>query len=321
LTPATGNWKAEFLRRWQSGGSGGATPSTPPLLGFNDPENTGAGAWLKAQGLAGLLVVPVFLTGAGQKLDFSAYAAAGIRVIVNLRYSWSTDCGGMGTFPVPGSIRETAFINAAVWTIRESVGVWGWEIGNEANNPREFPAGAALTAASVAHVYNAIWDSVRVTDRLSHGALDPFNAAAEDPRDWLRGIYTLAHGADFVAAHGYTRGPDPALVGDPERFSDDPLRWQYRNYPGCVTALLEALPDSYRELGVYVTEFCHLWKTSEATGDAGWVTDARAADVIRAAHAAAQMAGFAGIALYRWSGDAWAVSGNGAVLGAVGEIL
>lgn len=291
-----------------------------PLIGFNDPEGQGAGKWMFANVARGLLMLPVFLGGAARALDYSAYERAGIRVIANLRYSWSTDCGGAGTLPTPGSPDEDAFIDAAISTIRTSAGVWGWEIGNEANNPREWPTGSTLTPDDVARVYAKIWNAVRPSDRLSPGALDPFNAQAGDPRAWLKAIWRsieLAAGAEFVTAHGYTRGPDPTLVGDMTRFGDDPLRWQYRNYPGCVTALLESLPNSYRELPVYVTEYNHL--VTDVEPNWGWVRDSRAAEVVAAAHAAAR-GRFAGIALYRWDGDAWAVRENTAVLNAVKAI-
>ena len=268
---------------------------------------------MMANDLEGLLVVPLFIGGSPAKLAFSKEAAAGIRVIVNLRYSWSTDQGGMGTLPEPSSERETEFVQAAIATIREGRGVWGWEIGNEANNPREWPAGARLTAEDVARVYAKIWNAVEVSDRLSPGALDPYNAQAGDPRDWLRVIWQrieLIAGAEFVAAHGYVRGPDAALVGSTARFTDAPLLWQYLNYPGCVTALLDALPTAYRYHPVYVTEFNHLFVDVEPNW--GWVRDSRAGEVISAAYAVAKA--FAGVALYRWDGDAWAIRGNAAAL-------
>ena len=296
--------------------SGGATP---PLLGFNDPNNQGAGQWLVANGLRGLLVIPTFLGTTAQTLDYTAFANAGIRVLVNLRYSWSTDMGGAGTLPQPYTAPGNEFVAAAIATIRNSRGVWGWEIGNEANNPREWPRGETLTASGVARLYNQIWNGVRESDLLSPGALDPFNAQAGDPRDWLATIYGSIAGADFLSFHGYSRGPDPAQIGSLDRFADAPLQWQYLNYPGCVAALWKALPSAYQGKPVYVTEYNHLYKDQEPNW--GWVTDERAARVVQRAYAAAQEANLAGVALYRWTGDAWAVHDNAAVLGAVRDLL
>jgi hypothetical protein len=286
-------------------------PPTVPLLGFNDPNAEGAAAWMRAEGAGDLLVVPAFLGGHATRFDFSREAEAGIRVIVNLRYSWSTDLGGAGTLP-PLSANDR-FVAAAIETIKSSAGVWGWEIGNEANNPREWPRGERLYPSDVTAVYNDIYD--QVSSRVAPGALDPFNAEAGDPRDWLEYTYSTISGAEFVTAHGYVRGPDPALVGSEARFADDPLRWQYLNYPGCVTELLKALPVAYQGHEVYVTEFNHLWKTVE--GDWGWVDDVRAGEIVDVAHYAAAGAGLAGLAIYRWQGDEWQVRDNYHVLEAV----
>lgn len=298
-------------------------PTDTPYIGFNDHEGVGGGAarFLSDNASAvGFLLQPAFIGGSAWNIDASELEAKGIRTIVNLRYSWSTDCGGAGTLPKPYTNEWDLFVDAAVSTINNSRGVWGWTIGNEYNGPREFPLAGPLTPQDVVLTYNLIWEHCDGA-RLSPGALDPFNALAGDPRDWLTQIFDDIDGADFVAAHGYVRGPDPALVGSTAKFTDHPLTWQYLNYPGCITALLSNLPEQYKELPVYVTEFNHLWKTSEAVGDIGWVTDARAAEVIHAAYAAAQYAGFAGLALYRWTGDEWAVKDNSVVLETVKSML
>jgi len=299
-------WKPEW----------GKQPAPPPLTatlrGYNDhPGATGTALeWLNHNGKSGLIVRPIFLGGTGSILNFPGNQ----RVVVNLRYSWAKDNGGAGTLPLPGTPEHAQFVDAAIYTINNSPGVFGWEIGNEYNNPREFPTTGDLTPQSVAQTYNAIRAGCP-GKRLGVGALDPFNAQAGDPRNWLTAIYGLITGAELVFAHGYIRGPDASLVGSQAKFADDPLRWQYLNYPGCITALLAYLPAAYKALPVYITEFNHLWKTVEP--DWGWVNDGRAADVITAAISAAQVNGFAGLAIYRWAGDEWAVEHNDYVKGAV----
>ena len=309
-------FKPEWGRLWPPSPP---SPSFPAFLGFNDhpgPSGT-ASEWMRANGVQGLVVRPIFLGGSGTALDFAQAAAAGQRVIVNLRYSWSVDKGGAGTLPKPGTPEWTQFVLAAIFTINAST-VWGWEIGNEYNNPREFPRAGALTPAGVAQTYNAIRAGTP-GKRLAPGALDPFNAQAGDPRDWLTGVYGAISGAEFVTAHGYIRGPDANLVGSTAKFADAPLQWQFLNYPGCVTALLANLPTAYKNLPVYITEFNHLWKTIEP--DWGWVTDARAATVVERAFAAASAAGFSGLALYRWAGDEWETYNKGLILDAVKRLV
>ena len=286
-----------------------------PLIGINDPDNTGAGHWMVGEGVKGLLVIPLFIGDSARILDYRTFANAGIQVIVNLRYSWSVDLGGAGTLPIPGSTEWNAFVAAAAQTINNAQGVWGFELLNEANNPREWPQGTVITPQNVADTYNAIYRRVTTDKRnLSPGALDPFNAAAGDPRAWLAQTYTAIDGCQFVAAHGYIRGHEPSLVISTDQFTDAPLLWQYRNYYRCVSALLESLPDAYRTLPIYITEFAPI------EIDPLWLKDPLIAQTVLATHAVAQTQHFAGIALYRWQGDPWHLYDNSFVLEAIKQI-
>ncbi|RLI52508.1 MAG: hypothetical protein DRO87_13095, partial [Candidatus Thorarchaeota archaeon] len=215
----------------------GSEPPEPelwPYIGFNDHEGPGSGAaqflssYAPVLSPGGFLLQPAFIGGDAWHIDASALKAKGIRAIVNLRYSWSTDCGGAGTLPLPNTAEWQKFVDAAVATILGSSGVWGWSIGNESNNPREFPLTGSLTPQSVVQTYNYISNRCG-TARLSPGALDPFNAQAGDPRDWLVEIFNGIDRVDFIDVHGYIRGPDAALVGSDAKFTDDPLKWQYLN--------------------------------------------------------------------------------------------
>jgi hypothetical protein len=300
-------------------------PSSPTLLGFNDwPSDQGdAATWLMSQGLRGLIVQPVYLGTEAQHLDFHREAEAGLRTIVNVRMSYATDNGGSGTLPVRGSPAWHLFIEAAAETIITSTGVWGWTIGNEYNNPREFPKDGDLTPEIVRDLYNAIRARVfesTVRPMMAPGALDPFNAQAGDPRHWLETVWGGITGAEFVPAHGYVRGPDPDKVDGLDRFQDHPLQWQYLNYSGCVLQLLQYLPLRYKRLPIYVTEFNHIWRDG-GEGEWGWVRDGRAGEIVHRAYWAAREAGIAGLALYRWAGDEWALHDNEVVKAAVRECL
>jgi len=294
------------------------TPSTQTLVGINDhPGTNGTGAqWMMAENIKGLIVRPIFMSGCGSALDFSKEEAAGLRVIVNLRYSWSTDMGGGGTIPAPNTPEWTQFVNAAAQTINTSCGVWGWEIANEINNPREWP-NATLTPTNMATTYNAIRRLVNPDKRnMSPGALDPFNAAAGDPREWLSQIYTQIDGCEFVTAHGYIRGPDPLLVNSTDMFADAPLQWQYLNYYRCITALLEVLPSQFNDRPRYVTECNHL-TIDGVEPHWGWVNDSRASQVVDAVMQIARQLEIAGVAFYRWYGDEWHINDNPFVLEAI----
>ena len=290
-----------------------------PLLGFNDPNDEGAYNFLTSVAGPSLVVIPVFI-GDNPTPTPMHFANSDIRVIVNIRYSWSTDMGGGGTLPGRQSELDN-FVKGATYLIENSSGVWGWSVSNEANNPRESPATKTLTPSDVANVYNAIRRGIAGFVRMAIGGLDPFNAQLGDVAWWLSEIYNNVDDVEFVAVHGYIRGPDSSLVLSKEKFANAPLQWQSLNYVGCVMDLLEYLPVKYKDLPVYVTEFNHIWKTTEAEGKYGWVTDQRAAEVIAAAYGVALANGIAGLAIYRWMSDDWAVYNNNAVLNVVKQLI
>jgi hypothetical protein len=295
----------------------------PPLpgirVGLNDPGNQGAGQWLAVNAPHSFLCVPIFLGNHAQALDFSAVAAKGVQVVVNLRYGWSVDCGGQGTLPAPGQERE--FVLACMQTIRQSVGLWGWTVGNEYNNQREWPDGVCLAPEYIAEIYNSIWGTVPA--RIAPGAIDPFNISLCDVQEYWQRLWSSIRGADFVDLHGYIRGPDASQCWSDECFTDEPLLWQRLNFFGCCETLLERLPREYRQLPVMVSEFNHLWQDD---GQHGWVNDARAGDIVRAAHQrlvewnTTGRGPVVGLAIYRWRGDEWAVDGNASVLNAIKEL-
>jgi hypothetical protein len=93
-------------------------------------------------------------------LDYTDLTSAGVRVIVNLRRSYSNDFpGGQGTVPPPD--KWDRFVANAIQTIRDAKGVYAFTLFNEANNPREWPVeGHQLTADHVVYLYNAIYREV-----------------------------------------------------------------------------------------------------------------------------------------------------------------
>ena len=297
------------------------TEPTPALrIGLNDPGDQGGAQWMGRNAPDGLLYVPIILNDSPRTLNFTSAEVAGVRVVVNLRWNWSTDCGGQGTLPPRG--RTEPFIQACISTIQQSHGVWGWAIGNEMNNSREWPRDTTLTPEFVADVHNAVWDAG--IHNLAPGAVDPFNAALCDVQDYWRRLWAAVRGAGFVDLHGYIHGPDAALCWSTMRFADEPLTWQYFNFFGCCQTLLERLPTKYHSLPAIVSEFNHIDK---GDGKPGWVDDARAGAIVKAAYqrltewnASDRGNPVTGLAIYRWRGDAWAVADNSPVLDAIKEL-
>ena len=292
-------------------------PTSALRIGLNDPGDQGGAQWMAQNAPGGLLYVPIILNDSPRVLNFAVDA----RVVVNLRWNWSTDCGGQGTLPPRG--RTAPFVQACIATIEQSQGVWGWSVGNEMNNPREWPVGTPLTSQYVAEIYNAVWDSVSAN--MAPGAVDPFNVVSFDLQEYWYQLWSSVRGADFIDLHGYIHGPDAALCWSSMRFADAPLQWQYFNFFGCCQTLLERLPTKYHNnLPAIVSEFNHIVDDS---GKPGWVGDERAGEVVRAAYrrlmewnASDRGNPVTGLAIYRWRGDAWAVADNSPVLTAIKEL-
>jgi len=277
---------------------------TFPLMGIH---GVAGGEYLADQGVQGWCLEPVYMNEDYQRLDYTHLADQGIRVIVNLRRSWSNDCGGQGTVPPPD--KWDRFIENAVRTIRDAKGVYAVTLFNEVNNPREWPSeGCRITPADVAHLYNEIYHQVKDLDvKVGLGALDPFFGPGSNCMEWWQYLLSNIVGAQVFGLHGYTRGPDPAMVGNQVKFGNAPLEWQFVNFPGCVQTFLDELDGRFPRAEVFITEYNHLWLESEmfpACPTIGWRPDATA--VLDAAfEAAASLRYVTALIAYRWSGDDW----------------
>lgn len=302
---------------------GGGQGNSTPLMGMHDiAVNDGPGPacqWMMANGLTGWVYVLAFIEDQPHSFDFEAAAASGLNVVVNLRYSWSVDLGGRGTLPSSGN-DQTLFVNACRQTIVQSKGVWGWTVGNEPNNPREWPTGG-LTPERTAQVYNQV--RTGLSGRFSPAPVDPFFGPGSDNREWFRRIWANVTTAEFVDMHGYVRGPDALLPWSQAKFQNAPLTWQFLNFLGCVSSLMDELPGSYRAKPVIISEFNHIWKS--LNGPLGWDPNEGAAIIRAAAEAALGWNGrggqqIAALTVYRWDGDEWAVKSMPNILNMVKQL-
>lgn len=247
-------------------------PPTPdyPIRGVHD---TAGGYWLAENGLDGWCVIPLYLgTSPRNVTDDVAYLASqGVRVILNLRYSYARDDGGQGTMPGPD--RLGAFEAACVETVRmhAAAGAWGACYCNEMNNPREWAEGHVLLPEYYIQSYNRVWTQTRgnAVCRFAPGAIDPYNPGWGDWRSV--GLFDRVSGADFVPLHAYDHG----LTADRDMmFGDDPLTGVYYNLR-VLESQLATVPDRFHGLPVVVTECNHGADGSYWSDDsADWVCGA-----------------------------------------------
>jgi len=233
----------------------------PPLrlsIGLHDEAG---GEWMRGEGMRGACLVLRQVQTQPTVVDCLHLAQAGIRVLVRLNWGWA---GGTGTVPPPD--QKDAWVDAIIQTITDSRerGVWGWVIGNEVNNPAEWPGGYphpthAVSPAYYVELYNRIWWGVGVNDLIAPVPLDPYNVVAQefgqpaDPRDWARYIYGHIAGADFLALHAKTQSNDPHECWSDATFTDWPLVGRFLHLR-TVEDQLAWVPDHLRGKAVYVTE-------------------------------------------------------------------
>jgi len=307
-----------LLIEWKEPDTNGGDPETFPLLGFH---GRGGGDYLAGQGVEGWCVDPVYMNEDYQALNYTDLANAGVRVVVNLRRSWSTDFGGQGTIPPP--YLWDKFITAAVATIRDAQGVWAFTMFNEPNNSREHPPDYEVDVQDVAYLYNEIWREVKDMDvRVGLGALDPYHGPGTDCREWFRYLMANIVGAEVIGLHGYGRGSNVDKLDSEMMFGDDPLKWQYACFFRCVQTFIDEIPSRFASVPLLITECSHLWLEDEywpIDPTIGWNPDAT--DWLQAAFdIAASKPRVTAVCFYRWSGDDWLMDDKPRLLQKIAEL-
>jgi lysozyme len=249
-------------------------PQPQPLIGLHDEVG---GEWMCSQGMRGVCLMHRIVQTQPITINCLNLSLSGVKVLVRLNWGYAD---GTGTVPPPQ--HKDAWVNAVVTTIAASrdKGVWGWIIGNEVNNPVEWPGGYphpshVVSPAYYVELYNRIWWGVQVDDLIAPVPLDPYNAKAHefgqaaDPRDWAQYIYAHIDGADFLAIHAKTQGNDPAECWSDAQFTDWPLTGRFLHLR-TVEDQLSWVPAHRWGRGAYITE---LNPQRRADGKLGWEPD------------------------------------------------
>lgn len=271
-----------------------------PTLGLHD---LAGGRWLAERGVRGICIALAQVQTQPVELDFRDLDA---QVIVRLNWGYAD---GSGT--LPGPEHKEAFVSAVAETINQARGVWGFTLGNEFNNPAEWPGGYpepdfVPSPAYYAEVYNAVCQQVDA--RMAPFAVDPYNVVARefgqpgDPKDWAR--YDLYDRVDFVCLHAKTQTNDPSECYSSQQFTHAPLIGRFLH----LRTIEDQLAWAPR-VPVFVTEL-----NPQRTGEGlGW--QAGNAEWVRQAVSYLRTQPVDGFALYRYEdADAWGLRGKPQIL-------
>ncbi len=132
-------------------------------------------------------------------------------------------------------------------------------IGNEMNNPREWPnpdgdpnqfnLACAITPQGYADCFNRVYRAIKAVApnaRVVPGAVDPYNALYLECMQYFTQMLARIDALDGFAFHTYTHGPETSRITSLETFGNDPLRWQYYDFRS-YTTLLDHIPAKWRQ--------------------------------------------------------------------------
>lgn len=238
-----------------------------PLSILGGLHDTTGGEWMVNNSLTGCCLALVQVQRSPNIIDVGHLASNGIVVIGRINWGYAD---GSGSLPVPDL--ANTWVDAVVETINRSQGVAGWIVGNEDNNPSEWPNSYPNPSFIVSpeyyiDLYNRI--ESRTSGALAPTALDPYNVVAgefgqpSDPKDWAQAIYAGVNRFNFVALHAKTQGNDPSQCWSDQMFTDPPLIGRHMHL-GAIKDQRDWIPS---ETPVYVTE---LNPQVRSDGQLGW---------------------------------------------------
>lgn len=213
-------------------------------------------------------------------VDYSRWADRGFGIIVRVNHDYFPG----GTIPEPQ--HYAAFAQRVRNFGRASRGAHIWVIGNEMNHVQERPNGQKITPQLYAQCYQTCWDQIHSIpgheyDQVAIGAVAPWNNTTPYPgnesgdwvqymRDILREIAALGCPVDAITHHAYTHGHDPNLIFS-EQTMNPPFQ-AYRYHFRCYRDFMQATPEEFRHLPVYITETDQdeAWENANR----GWVQNA-----------------------------------------------
>ena len=247
---------------------GYAPPPSRVLVGLHDRSG---GEWMAAHGMTGCCLVHHAVQHQPIQIDCTPIQQAGITVICRLNWGYAD---GSGTLPRPED--RDSFISSVVETMLGARGVDYFHVGNEPNTRSEWPGVGSdhefpLTPGYVTAIYNEIWQRVAGRVRMGPPPIDPYFGPGSNNRDWWLTILHDIAGADALFLHAKTQTNEPSEVWSRERFTHEPLTWQYLHLRTVETSL-DMVPGRFRSLPVFVTEL-NPQCLRTIGGTIGWLPD------------------------------------------------
>jgi len=187
--------------------------------------------------------------------EYARWADRGFGVIARLNHGY----GSTGTIPDPNDAGKTdGFIQAcATWVQNSGDGCHIWIIGNEVNNPREWPRNALITPAAYANVFNRARDAIRQgahqNDRVCPAPIDPYNAQFGDSRRYFADMLSGIRDLDGLILHAYTHTPELTDLTHTRTFGNAPLLGQYFDFQ-VFRSMLDLIPARWRNVPLFITE-------------------------------------------------------------------
>jgi hypothetical protein len=317
---------AEYVHNGQTSDPRLPVPQTPPgespyIFGLHDPfdrglfANSGKTGWMLITEEVGANPA----TACGHRTVYYEWSRAGFGVITRLNHGYR----GAGT--LPSQAAYSRFVEACGRWVERSIdpldpqhGCHVWIIGNEMNNPREWPGnqegvgGDPITPEAYASLFNAAYTAIKAVQPgaiVCPGAVDPYNAVVGDPKDWFTRMLSQITALDGIVLHAYTHGPAPNLITSADTFQDDPLTWQYYNFYAYRT-FMDLIPGQWRTVPVFITETDQVEAWHNAND--GWVREAYAE--IHRWNQSPHHQQIRCLLLYRWQWDQWALEHKPGVL-------
>ncbi|MHC4542901.1 MAG: hypothetical protein ACYSYL_00040 [Planctomycetota bacterium] len=299
-----------------------AAAPDPPQVSVGVHDEGGAYAMANSGVPAWCTVLPLSIREQPAMLDYTYLKHPDVESTVMARLGWGFAHPHGGTMPRPDHL--DAFIDALVGTIMNSRGIDLWQLFNEPNLPREWPGGPSgfpLTPEYVVQAYNRVYERVAPHGhKLALPAIDPYYGVTSDPGEWHLHMLHDTLGWDANVLHGgKPQTNDIADVFSDVRF--DTMPWQYLHSKSFFP-FMEQIPASMQDRLVMLGEVNPIRKgTSMAGTEYGW--DPGNAMLV---HELMRLVRFwnennvqpiTHVVFYRWEGDDWGFSTDGAILSAI----